>query len=351
MQDNQGNEIRLVIAGLEATGWDQVEIDNQIDTPAENWSFTLFEKGGQALSPDIKGSAKVQVYYANQLILTSVADRVSEAVNRDGYGLQISGRDLVGQLIDCSVPIFNGRQITLEELVGRYILNGDLGSLFHDVRIQNNAWLKNKVSVEPGESLWDSLTKAAQITGQHVWLDPDGTIQIGDPFANPHHVQTPLRLMRPLNNSNNVMSLQYDNDVSNVFSHIKVLSQDGKATSILSETTAQTQYDYNRLKIVTLGDVETEAEANAALEKIKKDNDLEAHTLIATVSGWMIDGKLWSTGWYINLETNVLSRATAKWAVYGRTFQLDRKNGKTTKLLLKRQGDWANPLVLKEKKS
>ena len=351
MQDNQGNEIRLVIAGLEATGWDQVEIDSQIDTPAENWSFTLFETGGQALSADIKGSAKVQAYHANQLILTSVADKISEAASRDGYGLQISGRDLAGQLIDCSVPIFNGRQITLEELVGRYILSGDLGSLFHDVRIQNNAWLKNKVSVEPGESLWDALTKAAQITGQHGWLDPDGTLQIGDPFANPYHVQTPLRLMRPLNNSNNVLSLQYENDVSRVFSDIKVLSQDSNATSILSETTAQTQYDYNRLKIVTLGDVETEAEANAALEKIKKDNDLEAHTLTATVSGWMIDGKLWSTGWYVNLETNVLSRATAKWAVYGRTLQLDRKNGKTTKLILKRQGDWANPLVLKEKKS
>lgn len=351
MQDNQGNEIRLVIAGLEATGWDQVEIDSQIDTPAENWSFTLFEKGGRALSADIKGSAKVQVYYANQIILTSVADKISEAVSRDGYGLQISGRDLVGQLIDCSVPIFNGRQITLEELINQFIKSGDLGSLFHKVNIQNNAWLKNKVSIEPGESIWDSLTKAAQITGQHVWLDPDGTLQIGDPFTNPYHVQTPLRLMRPLDNSNNVLSLQYDNDVSNVFSHIKVLSQDGNATSILSETTAQTQYDYNRLKIVSLGDVETEAEANTALEKIKKDNDLEAHTLIANVSGWMIDGKLWSTGWYINLETNVLSRATAKWAVYGRTFSLDRKNGKTTKLLLKRQGDWANPLVLKEKKS
>ncbi|WP_407324348.1 phage baseplate assembly protein [Acinetobacter pittii] len=351
MQDNQGNEIRLIIAGMEATGWDQIEIDSQIDTPAENWSFTVFEMGGQALSPEIKGGAKVQVYFGNQLILTSIADRVSEGVSRDGYGLQISGRDLVGQLIDCSVPIFNGRQITLETLVGQYILGGDLGSLFHDVRIQNNAWLKNKVSVEPSESLWDSLIKAAQITGQHVWLDPDGTLQIGDPFANPYQTQTPLRLMRPLDNSNNVLSLQYDNDVSNVFSKIQILSQDAQATSILSETTAQTQYDFNRLKIVTLGDVETEAEANAALEKIKKDNDLEAHTLIATVSDWMIDGKLWSTGWYINLETNVLSRATAKWAVFGRTFQLDRKNGKTTRLLLKRQGDWANPLILKEKKS
>ncbi|HEP1386858.1 TPA: hypothetical protein QIT83_004017, partial [Acinetobacter baumannii] len=80
MQDNQGNEIRLVIAGLEATGWDQVEIDSQIDTPAENWSFTLFETGGQALSADIKGSAKVKIYYANQIILTAVADRISEAV-------------------------------------------------------------------------------------------------------------------------------------------------------------------------------------------------------------------------------------------------------------------------------
>ncbi|MDR8295624.1 hypothetical protein FPK78_24020, partial [Acinetobacter baumannii] len=86
--------------------------------------------------------------------------------------LEISGRDLVGQLIDCSVPIFNGRQITLEELIGRFILNGDLGSLFHDVSIQNNSWLKNKVSIEPSESLWDALIKAAQVTGQHVWLEP-----------------------------------------------------------------------------------------------------------------------------------------------------------------------------------
>jgi prophage tail gpP-like protein len=36
---------------------------------------------------------------------SSIADRVQEGINRDGYGLEISGRDLVGQLIDCSVPI------------------------------------------------------------------------------------------------------------------------------------------------------------------------------------------------------------------------------------------------------
>ncbi len=107
------------------------------------------------------------------------------------------------------------------------------------------------------------------------------------------------------------MSLSYDNDVSNVFTQFKVLSQDAKGQHVLSESMASTQYGFNRLKIVTLSDVETQAEADAALTKIKKDNDFEAYTLTVTVSDWMIDGKLWSTGWYVNLETNAISHATA----------------------------------------
>ncbi|MBJ9952173.1 DNA circularization N-terminal domain-containing protein [Acinetobacter baumannii] len=285
-------------------------------------------------------------------IYKSIADQVqvAEAVNRDGYGLQISGRDLVGQLIDCSVPIFNGRQITLEELLNKYVRGGDFGSLFKEVKIQNNAWLKNKISVEPSESVWDSIAKAAAVTGQHVWLEPDGTLVIGDPFANPYQVQTPLRLIKPLENSNNILDLQYDNDVSSVFSEIKVLSQDANAQHILAESKAKTQYSFNRLKIVTLGDVETKAEAEAALAKIKKDNDLEAYSLSATVNGWEIDQKVWTPAWYVNVETNAISNATAKWAVYGRTLLLSRDLGKTTKLRLKRQGDWAQPLVHKEKR-
>lgn len=351
MQDNLDHQIKLEIGNFSITAWDEVSIDSQIDTPAENWSVTLFQEDSQPLPSDIEGSATIRLYYANQLILTSVVDRVSEAVNRDGYALQISGRDLVGQLIDCSVPIFNGRQITLEELIGHYVLNGDLGELFHDVKIQNNNWLKNKISVEPSESLWDSIVKAAAVTGQHVWLDPDATLNIGDPFYSPYQVQTPLRLIKPLNNDNNVLSLSYENDVSNVFTNLKILSQDDKGQHILSETNASTQYKYNRLKILTLGDVETKAEADAALEKIKKDNDFESHTLNATVEGWLVEGKLWSTGWYVNLETNAITHGTAKWAVIGRTFLLSRSGGKTTKLLLKRQGDWAQPLIYKEKQS
>ncbi|MDV2438711.1 hypothetical protein QR665_04255 [Acinetobacter gerneri] len=349
MLDNQNVGIKLVIGGFEIDSWEVAEVDNQLDTPAESWNLTLFQEDGQLLPTSIQGGAEVQIYYGNELILTSIADKVSEAVSRSGYGLQISGRDLAGQLIDCSVPIFNGRQVTLEELIGKYVLNGDLGSIFHNVRIQDNSWLKNKVSVEPSESLWDAIEKAAQVTGQHVWLDPNGTLNIGDPFKNPYYVITKLRLNKPNDSTNNVLSLEYENDVSRVFSQLQIISQDGEANHILSEGTAQTQYGFNRLKILSLSDVETQAEADAALEKIKKDNNFESHTLIVTVQDWMVDGKVWACGWYVDLESNTLTNASAKWAVVGRTLNLDRSNGKTTKLLLKRQGDWANPLVHKEK--
>ena len=348
MLDNQGNEITLKIGGYLIQGWDSISIDSQIDTPAENWSFKLFQTNGQALPEDIAGAKDIQVFYNKELILTSIADKVAEAVSRDGYGLEISGRDLAGQLIDCSVPIFSGRQLTLEALLNQFVMNGELKGLFKGFSVKDNAWLKNKVSVEPGEAPWDAIAKAAAVTGQHAWLEPNGTLVVGDPFAQPYMVQTSLRLIKPLNNNNNVLNLSYVNDVSSVFSEIKILGQDAKGSHVLSTLNSDTQYAFKRLKIVSMGDVETQAEADAALKKIKKDNDLQAYSLDATVSGWTVDGKVWTPGWYLNLETNALSNATAKWAVYGRTLTLSRNEGKTTKLRMKRQGDWAQPLTHKE---
>ncbi|OTG68315.1 hypothetical protein B9T25_06435 [Acinetobacter sp. ANC 4470] len=347
MLDNQNNAIRLVIAGYEINNWDNASVDSAIDTPSEGWSFSLFSKDDLTIPDEIKSGAKIQAFYGDELILTSIADAVEEGCDRSGYALKISGRDLVGQLIDCSVPIFNGRQINLEELINKYVLSGDLSNLFHDVRIQNNSWLKNKVSVEPGESLWDAIVKAAQVTGQHVWLEPDGTLVVGDPFANAYQVKTSLQLHKR-SNTNNVLDAKYTEDISNVFSDIKILSQDGKGQHILSGISASTQYTHKRLKIISMSDVETKAEADTAIQKIEKDNNLQAYAMTANVVGWSIDNKVWSTGWHLNFQSNRLVRATAKWAVTGRTLTLSRSNGKQTLLKLNRQGDWAQPLLYKD---
>lgn len=349
MQDNQGTTIRLLIGGYELTGWDEASMDHEIDTPAASWSVTLFNPVYAQLPESVSAGKKVQFYYGKELVLTGIVDRISEAVSRSGRGLQISGRDLAGQLIDCAVPIFNGRQMTLKELIDQHIQSGNLKGLFPKVEIQNNNWLKNQVAIEPGESLWDTINKAARITGQHVWTKPDGTICIGDPFLNAYRVQTDLNLMFS-DAENNVLDAQYDEDVSNLYSDIKVLSQDRGANHILSESKTETPYGYKRLKIDSLGDVETKSEADAALKKMQADNNMSAYNLTITMVGWQIDEKVWMPGWYVNLRSDVLSRATAKWAVMGRTLKLSRSNGQKTELKLKRQSDWAQPLVHKEKK-
>ena len=344
----QDKAVRLIVAGFEINTWDVASIDSAIDTPADSWSFALFDAEDQMIPDAVCKDAPVQFYYGDELILTSVVDKVSEKVDRSGYALAISGRDLAGQLIDCSVPIFNGRQMTLEELVNKFVLGGDLKRLFKSVNIQNNDWLKNKVSIEPGESIWDAIVKAAAVTGQHVWLEPNGNLSIGDPFANAYKVATPLRLNKPDNN-NNVLSADYVEDGSNAFSEIKILAQDAKAKHISSSFQNETKA-HKRFKLVTMSDVESKAEADTAIAKIKKDNDLQAYGLTASYQGWSIDNKTWSTGFYLNFESNRIRRATAKWAGMGRTLTLSRKEGKLTQLRLNRQGDWAQPLVHKEKK-
>ena len=341
-------KVRLIIAGFEINTWDMASIDSAIDTPADAWSFSLFDEQDHVLPAGVRKGAKVQLYYGDELLLTSVADQVQEKVDRSGYALSISGRDLAGQLIDCSVPIFNGRQMTLDELVNKYVMGGDLKGLFKGTNIQNNAWLKNKVSVEPGENIWDAIVKAAAVTGQHVWLEPDSTLSIGDPFINAYKVATPLRLNKPDNN-NNALSAEYTEDASNEYSEIKLLGQDGNAKN-LSASFKSDSKAHNRLKIVTMADIETQAEANTTIDKIKKDNDLQAYRLSSSVQGWEVDGRAWSTGFYVNFESNRITRATAKWAVMGCTFTLSRSAGMLTQLRMQRQGDWAQPLLHKEQR-
>lgn len=348
MIDSNGKEIRLIVGGYECKEWDDVSIDSQVDVPADAFSFTLYNPPLGHLPEAVKAGTTAEIYYGNALILTGIIDKLKESISRVGRILQLSGRDLAGQLIDCSVAIHNSRQITLSTLIQDYVLASPLGTVIHSFRVQDDAWLKNKITVEPSESLYDAIAKAAQVTGQYIWMDEQGLLNIGNPFMQSQQPSQTLNLMWDGQN-NNVISANYDEDVSGVFSDLKILSQDEKGQHLLAETNRSTPYAYSRLKIITMADVETQAEAQAMIDKVQHDNDLEAYTLTVSVPNWAINGSIWKTTGQVHFNSDVLTRANAKWVVMGRTFRLTRQDGKITELKLKRQGDWAQPLLYKEK--
>lgn len=350
MQDNLNKNIRLVVEGVESEQWDSVTIDSQIDVPADGWGLTLFNTEGGVLPDNIQGGKSAQLYYGNELVLTGIIDRVNEAVTRNGVAIGIAGRDFGGQLLDCSVPILTAQSLNFREIIEQFVI-GNL-SPFAELKLYQDLTLdeleREKITVEPGESIYDVLAKSAATAGQHVWFDPDGTLRIGDPFSNAG-VNVDLKLMRH-GHGNNILGMDYEEDVSRVFNEIRILGQGADAQQLLAQGTAKTPYKFPRLKIISMGDIETQADAQSVLNKIIHDNDLEAYSLTATIMGWTASGHVWQPGWQVTVKTDASKRANAQWVVMGRTLKLSRTEGKTTILKLRRKGDWTQPLIYKDKK-
>jgi prophage tail gpP-like protein len=393
---NDLDNIALEVGGVVCTGWDQVDIDSEILTPADAWSLALFGLDDYVLPESVKGGADVTIKYLDQTILVGVVDTLKDKCGRQGRSVRISGRDLAGQLLDCSVDIFQGTAMTLNEIVhaankgsanpdvtedanGNLIDQPDMNRAF-PFRFKIKPELYNKIlggsaqktAVEPGESIWAAIQKVGDAIGQYIWFDPDGTLIIGNPIADePQPALVPeLVLLRDGTSAfPMVLDLDYSEDVTDVYSELHVLSQDNetgrsfsaKRRNLLDSHRTLTDDRkaklngavmqdtiHRRLRIVISGQAASMDEANALADKTMHDANLNAYTLTAEVQGWTCaTGEIWRAGWLLTVKTDAVARVSAEpsaWVVFGRTLRLSRTQGMTTTLKLKRVADWMQPV-------
>jgi prophage tail gpP-like protein len=382
---NDLDNFSLECGGVVCDGWDQVDVDSDILTPADAWSVALFGLNDYVLPKSVQGGADVTLKYAGQKILVGVVDTLNDACGRRGRRVRISGRDLAGQLLDCSVDIFAGKALTLEEIVA-LSTKGSSDDLDTEsnrsfpFNIKVPAALSNqllggsaaKTAVEPGEAIWAAIQKAADAVGAFVWFDPDGTLMIGNPVSDePQPAQMPeLVLMRDGTTSHPlVMDLNYTEDVTEVYSEIHVLGQDNetgrsfssKRRSLLKSHRTLTDdrkakldggasqvLKHRRLRIIISGQPASLAEATALADKVLHDANLNAYTLMVDVEGWTCaTGEIWRAGWVVTVKTDAIARISGEsgaWVVFGRRLSLSRQNGKKTQLKLKRVSDWMQPV-------
>jgi prophage tail gpP-like protein len=357
-------KLRLLINGLEVSAWDEVSVDSDIETPADAWSLTVFT--AQSLPPEIAPLQPVALWVGDEQVLSGVVDRVQVSVSRQGRRITLSGRDLAGQLLDCSAELFAGRQMTMEQIIGQFVLSGPLGDLIHAVGVADQSWLGVKTAVEPGESVWVAVAKAAEASGQYIWMDPDGTLRVGNPFVQPGPV---VALGLQSNGSSNaVLSAEYEADGSELFSEIHILGQDNdsgrsfsaKKSNVLKSSRVlkderKAAYDgaagqelpFRRLRIAIDGQADSQADAQKLADKTLADANLRAYTLNLEVPDWtMPHGPVWRPGARVRFDSDVLPAvANGEWVVMGRTLRLSRSSGKVTRLKLKRPQDWMNPVA------
>jgi len=378
MLNDAGQYLTLVVGDVECTHWDLVDIDSDILTPADGWSLHLFNPDVGKIPAAVKPDADITIKYGSETVLSGVIDRRHRSVYSNGSFVEVSGRDMVGQLVDCSVPIFAGSKLSLPEIVSKIVdYSSDNGSVLPlPIQIKGgdavlNSTLSQKIAVEPGEQQWTAIQKVAESQGLYAWGDPDGSIIIGNPIHDEKQpAQMPvIQLMQNGETGNPVVTnLDYLEDVTEIFSELHVLGQgtgdgaafsakrrnlidshrtlvndkkakfDGAASQILSRP---------RLRIIVTGQPQSETEANQLADKVMHDANLNAYTLTATVKGWQCaTGEVWRAGWIVTVKTDAIeevSNEPGAWVIFGRTLRLSRDAGMTTTLKMKRVSDWMLP--------
>lgn len=343
--DNNQDKIALHIGGVVCSTWDDLSLDSDIGVPADAFSFSWFDAEQDVLPDHVKAGSNCTVTCNGETVLTGILDRIGQSVGRTGLNTNLSGRDLAGQLIDCSAPIDAAANLSLSELIKRYVTGGDLASLPITLGQVSKDWLKGKTGVDVGETIWDVLSAAAQASGQYVWLSADGALMIGNPFDVPQPSVKPAFCLYndERYEQNNVLDADYQHDISNAFSTFEIVGQNAKGGNFKAKATSD-RVLLKRQKVISDGRSDTQAEAEQFAKKALSDALLDSTDLTLSVSGWTYQGQPWRTGWQVSFDSNVLPRTSGDWVIYGRTLQLSRANSKTTELRLKRREDWMQPV-------
>lgn len=165
------DEITLSVGGQRWSAWREASVTLRLGSAAGDFSFTLDDRWSDgaplaSFTPGAMGTVKV----AGETVITGPIDRVEPEYSGSSYTVKMTGRDLSGQMIDCSAANKPGEWLdqTLRTIAQ------DLAAPF-DVRVRIDAAVGApfaKFTLSEGETAWAALRRACLQRG--VLLMADG---------------------------------------------------------------------------------------------------------------------------------------------------------------------------------
>ena len=347
MHDN----VYLLVDGKRIERFISYEIDADLYEAAD--VFTL-----ELARPEIQITTGMdcQLYVNDQLELTGIIDKLVPSYDKSGRKLTVTGRDLMGWLVDAHCEEFitlqNYKFIALaqrllqhapdkffelttikytEDVLGRLKSKGSKVGLFDTVTPLSQ--------IEPGMSVFEVLSNYAKSKGLLFYAMPDGTLVIGRPkdsgaaaFALTHRLD---------GRGNNILAGEMIDDISKRYSQVTVVGQK-QGTDVLSATQINIEtpipikddsfpfYKPFFLKDEYGGD-QPELQARLALEKMRHDG----FRLSYTVAGHSQGNKNWTINELAHVKDEDPNFALDnEHLIYGRTFSKSEDKGTVTKLRL-----------------
>ena len=344
MQDNKpypyANTVVVRIGGKEHKDWQGYDIDSDFLIPADGFGMNTGLSFGQTEIEDFSGE-QCEVLINDQVILTGIVGNQRHSKGKGKRSLVLSGRDFAGLLVDCSAPQLNVKGMTVLDAAKKLVATWPQIKNI-ELKAEKNPAL-DKIDIEPGETVWQALTKIANSVGMHPWFEPNGTLVVGGPDYTSPPVAT-LCWSRS-DERRNIQDMDIEYDTENRFSEVTFLGQSHGRSGDSSKHDLKWVYKdptmtLTKPKTVVVSDADNQEALQKQAKKMLSDWKLEGFTLTVMVADHKTkDGTLWQPGQRVHVIDEE-EGIDAIFFLMGRRFILDRYSGTLTELRLKEDGVW-----------
>ncbi len=343
------DSVYLLVDGKRIERFTSYEIDADIYAGASAFTLEMARPEVQVL-----GGMQCQLFVNDQLELTGIIDKPEPEYDKAGRRLTITGRDLMGWIVDASAEEFITLQnYKVKTLAERLLRNAPkeffrLSTVEYAENIQGRLKAKGaKVGIfdtttplsqiEPGMKIFDVLTEYAKSKGFLFYALPDGTFV----FGRPKDAGAPAFTLtnRKDGRGNNILAGKKTEDISKRYSKVTVVGQK-QGTNVFTPkdinveaTKTDTTFPFYKPLVIKdeYGGDQPELQAKLALEKMRHDG----FRLSYTVAGHSQGNKNWAINELAQVKDEDQDFALdGSYLLYGRTFSKSKDKGTVTKLRL-----------------
>lgn len=326
------DKVELLIAGKSITAFSEYSLDSDLYVAADAFSLTFGPPRGFTVMEGLPVTVKVN----GKIELTGLVDDIEERDSRNGSTLTLSGRDLMGLVVDAYAEEFiDLENITLKAAADRLLKPIPFINRKTIVYQKGSSDSSGQqiYHLDPGTTVFEALKALAMRRELLFYCQPDGTFVFGKPLSK-GEISFHLRMG---GQTTNCKELTRTRSLAPRYSLIKVLSQgqgiDAIAPGAHSGVATVTDATVPFRKVMVMGlDGDTASPARHARYLLHKQR-AEGLRYTATVAGHSQGGQNWRANLLTSVDNQVRDyRATA--LIYGRTLRLSKEAGQTTELRL-----------------
>ncbi|CAB5645843.1 phage baseplate assembly protein [Providencia hangzhouensis] len=346
------NTIELKLGNTIYSGWKKLDVTRSLEDMSGQFSLGITVKSDD--SPLVlKPGQACQLAMNGQPVVTGYVDSVDVSISSDERTITLAGRDKTGDLVDCAAVHGKGqwRNVPLETIAK------DLCKPFGvTVRWQVTdaaaASAFRQWQIEPGETVFDNLSRAARHRGVLMTSNAAGELVFAS--AGTQSVAT-LILGQSERQGVKVLSLDSTLSWQERFSVYRVKGASA-AGGRWGETQTATQStavymdtkdpDITRYRptIIIADDNMTNAKGTARAQWEQKRAMAHATKANVTVQGWFkSSGQLWQTNEIAQLQAVAAGFVDESLLIVSVNFLLDNDGGTTTRLELMPRDGFTEP--------